>query len=340
MGTAKHAKTKLLVHSCIHEDENLTAYRMRIAEENGLDKPYWAFERMGKAFQNKLESIQKTAILTEQPFEHLLSRAYLDLLHYAVHINWCGSLVSREMIRKAPALCPVCIKEKAYIRSFWDLRTVVACPYHDCWLVDKCPSCKNTIHWDGIRGTRCLCGYSLDCSDGTTVASKEAISLAAISEIAFGFKSEALLKKAAVFPETLLKLPLSILIQLYKEIVYRCFKYDYGKPQGEMNFESFDLIFDASAANYFVSVFSNWPSGLSSPPSCVDFSSPSSRKNFLKIIRFFPNLMNGLVSDGFSPKCALDFLSCDTELSENSPLGHELSETEASYIVDQIMRKR
>lgn len=340
MGTAKHAKTKLLVHSRIHEDENLTAYRMRIAEENGLDKPYWAFERMGKAFQNKLESIQKTAILTEQPFEHLLSRAYLDFLHYAVHINWCGSLVSREMIRKDPALCPVCIKEKAYIRSFWDLKTVVACPYHDCWLVDKCPSCKNTIKWDGIRGTRCLCGDSLACSDEITGASKEAISLAAISEIAFGFKSEALLRKAKVFPKTLLELPLSILSQLYNEVVYSCFKYDYGEPKGDMNFDSFDLVFDASAVNYFVSVFSNWPSGLSSPPSWVDFSSPSSRKNFVKSIRYFPNLMNGLVRDGFRPKCVMEFIFRDTNLSEKYFRGNELSETEASYIVDQIMKKR
>lgn len=190
MDTTEHPRSKLLVRSRIHEDENLTAYRNRIAQENGMNGYCLAFGKPGKNYQKKIDSIQKIAILTGQSFECLMERAYLDLVTQMPYVSWCGKVVSRKMLRNNPPLCLACIDEYGYIRSFWDLKMVVACPRHRCWLLEKCPSCNNTITWERIKGIRCLCGCRSGWFDASSGVTNEAVALSVLAEKAFGLESE------------------------------------------------------------------------------------------------------------------------------------------------------
>ena len=60
-----------------------------------------------------------------------------------------------------PKLCPRCLKESGTCKRIWDLRCVVVCPEHGCWLIDRCESCRTRLSWNRPTIDRCGCGASL-----------------------------------------------------------------------------------------------------------------------------------------------------------------------------------
>lgn len=83
------------------------------------------------------------------------------------------------MLMDGQQVCPICLREGAYLRKMWRLCSVTICVRHHVWLVDRCSGCGNALQagW----GTR---GY-LECEGcrrrwgeiGTRAASNDEIAL-------------------------------------------------------------------------------------------------------------------------------------------------------------------
>lgn len=58
-------------------------------------------------------------------------------------------------------VCPQCLAEERFHRAIWDLTYVVACPYHRCLLLDRCPSCHKKLSAKRQGPHLCSCGYDL-----------------------------------------------------------------------------------------------------------------------------------------------------------------------------------
>jgi hypothetical protein len=80
---------------------------------------------------------------------------------------------------RADAICPACLTESVYIRSFWEHAYVTACPQHRTVLIDRCPSCNDWLHPSRDRIEQCGCGQDLRTAT-TQAATNEQLWLSAL----------------------------------------------------------------------------------------------------------------------------------------------------------------
>ncbi len=59
--------------------------------------------------------------------------------------------------------CPECLRFDGIRRNLWSLAQVVACPVHDCLLVDSCPACGDVFQAAPVGSpVACVCGRRFD----------------------------------------------------------------------------------------------------------------------------------------------------------------------------------
>lgn len=149
---------QLIVHIHPHADESPLGYLQRLAQKNALDS--------SKTLASAVELETTTSSLLRNAAE--LCRRY-DLApewtkSVANNVKACLSL---KAFYKAGyyKVCPHCLAESAHLRTSWEHAYVVACPLHECLLIDVCPSCKDPLK-KGLNGTHhCRCGCNLQTVD-------------------------------------------------------------------------------------------------------------------------------------------------------------------------------
>src|SRR5262249_23217248 len=61
-----------------------------------------------------------------------------------------------------PKLCPECLLSRPILQAAWDLSLWVVCPYHRCYLINRCQFCGLLIEWERSAVTLCHhCGSPL-----------------------------------------------------------------------------------------------------------------------------------------------------------------------------------
>jgi TniQ len=60
-----------------------------------------------------------------------------------------------------PKVCPICLKESGFARLVWDLRVVITCWRHRCYLLDHCSVCGRRLTWGRKALAACTCGADL-----------------------------------------------------------------------------------------------------------------------------------------------------------------------------------
>lgn len=149
---------QLIVHTPPLADESPLGYLQRLAQKNALDS--------SKTLASAVELDTTTSSLLRNAAE--LCRRY-DLApewtkSVANNVKACLSL---NAFHKAGhyKVCPHCLAESAHLRTSWEHAYVVACPLHECLLIDVCPNCQEPLK-KGLNGTHhCRCGCSLQAVD-------------------------------------------------------------------------------------------------------------------------------------------------------------------------------
>jgi hypothetical protein len=69
---------------------------------------------------------------------------------------------SSQMSIHLPRVCALCLRAQEVWWAVWDLRFVVACPLHQCELLDRCPKCRCPLDLARrVKVCLCRCGYDL-----------------------------------------------------------------------------------------------------------------------------------------------------------------------------------
>lgn len=153
-----------------HPTESLLGYALRISEKNGYDSPWHIMNYAGLS-QGKMD----TAGFPAEKFAAILGRdtAELEQISYCgisqdgkpefrILSHSLGQSLQYDPLRLAkPSFCPQCAQEDGFLKAFWDLSFVVACPKHRCTLVSKCPECGEALGWFRPGILKCKCGASL-----------------------------------------------------------------------------------------------------------------------------------------------------------------------------------
>jgi len=71
-----------------------------------------------------------------------------------------GKPVPHNFVRREnPKICPLCLKEKNYLRKVWEISPVSSCPIHKCLLLDTCINCSDKIKWERPTINLCRCSF-------------------------------------------------------------------------------------------------------------------------------------------------------------------------------------
>lgn len=145
--------------------ESLTSFLMRIAGKKKHVRLEWLLSSVGVSDVFRL--IREDLLLLRRQEDYDVFEQHFTLSRHVLHtltlhrfapvLQPPGStehlLLSKQSVsrycmpRGTTKVCPVCLdaEPEAYERLYWNLRSVLVCPRHLVFLVDRCPNCTRLI---------------------------------------------------------------------------------------------------------------------------------------------------------------------------------------------------
>lgn len=150
------------------QHESIYSYLLRLTNLNFYPTPYWIYENVGlirkevKLVVPNSLSIENLHQLTNNDKNVLGKLTYFDDLKIFEEKSLEYSLVYHYALDgKYAKICPHCFCESPFQRKVWDYKTVIACPFHKCLLINKCNKCGKKIPHYRKDLLTCTCGASL-----------------------------------------------------------------------------------------------------------------------------------------------------------------------------------
>src|ERR1044072_4051763 len=151
------------------EDESFLGYIIRLAQQNGYERPGWIMS-LANVRNSSLSPFHSFMPTSSEAFQLLtkLSGSTADKFALLIYQSqgsrsrniylFFGSPVHRSFIRTShPKVCPECLCEMSYCRRVWEYALITVCPIHECMLVDECPRCKRYVRWSRKEVSKCPC---------------------------------------------------------------------------------------------------------------------------------------------------------------------------------------
>jgi len=149
--------------------ESLLGYALRVSEANGYDTPWHVFRLAGvgpdemqspKLQVGKLAKVLGLRSSALEPMGYSCEEGGES--SYRLLGQSLGKGASEGYLRlRKPAICTQCVEGKGHIDAFWDLSAAVACPDHQCKVLEKCPECSMPLSWFRPGLLQCRCGANL-----------------------------------------------------------------------------------------------------------------------------------------------------------------------------------
>lgn len=146
--------------------ESFWSYVLRLAHQNGISvltvlNPIktWEQKYVQRADFGLLD-VSPGSIVDMDKFSSATRQTVQALLHTTLHPLLTRFGVSEEvqrtrfmsgMILDSYRFCPMCLKERLYIRLLWKMGPVTSCVEHNVYLVDTCPGCNEQIKFRDIE---------------------------------------------------------------------------------------------------------------------------------------------------------------------------------------------
>ncbi len=150
-----------IYHPVAYKEESPLGYLFRLSDMNKYKFIHWLFKDNFGA----------------------LSYTFKNLLHSLIDQPWTGFDECDELSNKISELpgkylnytscryCPSCLRADGYYRNIWHIKSVVACPRHNVWLVDTCHSCNSRLNFRELAGLHsCSCGADLRLASSIELA--------------------------------------------------------------------------------------------------------------------------------------------------------------------------
>lgn len=163
---------RFLFRSKLNHMESGRGYLIKIAEELDYQSPKWITKCVGENINaiNNESVLNKIAPVLRYSPSDLKKHFYLkvdDPLTKSLR-TFFGQKVQRSFLNfTTPRICPLCIAEHDHVKGYWDINLVVACPEHNCELVDTCPDCYKPLRWNRSSISKCNCGFKFTSLIGT-----------------------------------------------------------------------------------------------------------------------------------------------------------------------------
>lgn len=145
--------------------ESLTGYLIRTAAANHECGPSSILQELfGSAESPSLDEAESLALHCRCKIDEITKLiGFCRRTTYGRQWYVNGDWVTKEYFvsPRSPAVCARCLSEEPFIQGSWDFTLNVACPLHECKLVQQCPACRRKIPWNRNSVYKCLCGFDL-----------------------------------------------------------------------------------------------------------------------------------------------------------------------------------
>lgn len=156
----------ILIPDC-PADETVKSLAIRHADAQGYPKTSWITDLIDTSLARLSQdppAIDRLARLLDWNRNDLIHRAHLASKADPGLINFWGHEITVDHLDRAPMrVCPLCMREKAYLRAVWELTLCRVCPTHGCLLIEVCPPEGHELdpNWPNL-GTchACECDYT------------------------------------------------------------------------------------------------------------------------------------------------------------------------------------
>ncbi|MFJ2689450.1 TniQ family protein [Pseudomonas sp. NPDC087336] len=120
-------------------------------------------------------------------------------------------LPTKQVALTSYRVCPRCLEETGYGRSYWSLASFTVCETHNCRLIDSCPICEKTLSGTRPAYDRCSCGVEYSKIDSTS-CSGPLHEMSII--IASKFKNQQINNTISSYPNDVLSMGLPDILEL------------------------------------------------------------------------------------------------------------------------------
>ncbi len=145
------------------QGESLSGYIYRFLSDNGVKFQFEMLIMLSKLYRELLSGVGDENSFA---FQKLLGdRVAMESSNwhgrqlYNIGIN---SYFTPNYSKTKTKICPACVKEYGIHFAVWELSPMVACPYHQCALLNKCLDCGLWYSWHRLEiNWRCECGAEI-----------------------------------------------------------------------------------------------------------------------------------------------------------------------------------
>lgn len=159
---------RLAVRSEVHERETLGGFIMRLSEHNGLERVGWLTRAAGLPpnFQQAPCDLARLACMSGAGEEFLRRSAAWPSGDRKGIVRFGDLSVTKAVLLGAGTrVCPFCLDRRRLLPRVWQLLPNVACPKHQCLLVDRCPACLRRLGISNQELDLCRCGRRVSKAD-------------------------------------------------------------------------------------------------------------------------------------------------------------------------------
>lgn len=170
---------------CLPEDdETLPSFALRLASANGYDRVGWllATAKLPRSFASHECDLGRLAELSGASVGSINAMAIWPARGRPGYARFGAHEISHSAVAYGrPRLCLACVRELQFVRRFWQLRPIVACPVHRVNLIDGCPVCDRPFDLAKSR-YECRCRWSIQDDEPVQHADSRMLAVAEIVE--------------------------------------------------------------------------------------------------------------------------------------------------------------
>lgn len=258
---------KLPIRPIPYKDESLISFIKRITERNKFPDTFSTLELAGLTNRNEPQNLTMITNhnVSMERLCFLSGVSIFDLINLTFYYDFGQLLDERThevqaifrfgLKTKYNQVCPLCIRQKAYLRKRWDIGFYTCCHLHKCLLINKCPKCNKKLTMNSFKITLCKCGYDLSLASVKQVSVEETELSALISAKLNGIMEEGLpynpLRRMDLLSILYIMLRFSLQIANY---IFNVKRFAFSK---DLEIEKIHEI-----SFYVFKVFSNWPTSF------------------------------------------------------------------------------
>ena len=150
-----------------YHDESLVSFILRLTELNHLRNPRQLLEYIC-GFSTKPPTpkhITRIAELTcnsPNDIENLFGFEW-QLNNFGTVWRYNNEYITKPYFISSRYLsyCPLCLKEKQYLRAWWEFTFYTTCAIHNVNLEDRCPTCHRLMTWKRPGVNLCICNSTI-----------------------------------------------------------------------------------------------------------------------------------------------------------------------------------